>query len=418
MAAYVLEQVRESIEVGLYFLLQNALPRPSRADQLSIEGRVEELDNLSIIPRFGYTSIPSPYADSRLSFYDQLMVAFPMCFKVLGWLSFRLSSEMDSCDRNDIIQASKIHYGALLRENQSRPVRDRRPDQELRRMAIAQAFSEAQIDPRGSHLNIHQWADDISAADDVSTATPDPEDLFLHNDAGLDDGATRTLSPSATGAMSARNVFSPPAVPLDTLLEPTNLPEADRSSSSSPHTPVPGLSRAVSLTQPFSQQGAAPRPVRRPTELDEDISAIASSLRSAAVPPGGAPAPKQDHVDQALTTYRVTSLSTFPADTIAYYTSSFLTSIIMLPLDMYYTRRLATAFLESSIANRARLQSIVSDIGPLRPTSSTLSMRTLQLGEKVVFTFCLEALVRILVSAADTRFCLWLGRKWFLWGDA
>lgn len=415
MAAYLLEQVRESIEAGLYFLLQNALPRPSRADQLSLEGRVEELDNLSIIPRFGYTSIPSPYADSRLPFYDQLMIAFPTCFKVLGWLTLRMSFEIDSSDRNDILQASKIHYGALLRENQSRPVRDRRPDEELRRMAIAQAFSEAQIDPRGSHLNISQWADDISAADDISTATPDPDDLFLHNDAGLDDGATRTLSPSATGDLPAPNAFSP-AVPLETLLEPTNIPEADRASSSAPHTPVPGLSRAVSLTQPFSQQGAPPRPVRRPTELDEDISAIASSLRSVAVPPGRASAPKQDHLD--LTTYRVTSLSTFPADTIAYYTSSFLTSIIMLPLDIYYTRRLATAFLESSVVNRARLQPIVSDIGPLRPTSSVFSMRTLQLGEKVLFTFGLEALVRILVSTAGTRLCLWLGQKWFLWGVA
>lgn len=424
VAAYVLEQIREGLESRIHTLLHRIIPRPSRPDRLSVDGKVEELENfVGCVPRLGFNLFPARDLDSASSFYDLLKSAFPAIFNALEWLKHsRRRSRIDPSELSDLLQAARTRYGDLLRVNQCRPRREQLPDDELRRMAISQAFAEAQIDPRGSSVNIHQWADDILSNDGVSTATPDPEDLFPRSETILDNHATRAPSPSDDEGMPGHNPFAP-AVPLETLLEPTALHEVTMPPLISPPTPVQGISRAASLTQPPNQQNIMPRPVRRPTELDGNSPATPSTMSLAPgyltdPVPDRAPSPIFMDPDSTSEVYRVTVLSTLPADSLARLGSSFLTSVLMFPLEMYQTRRLANAFLESATHTSPRLEAIARDVGPIRPTSSIFSMGTFWLSQKVLLTFGIEAVLRGVGWGAGAQLSAWMGRQWFLWGVA
>lgn len=418
VASYILEQIREGIELCIYALLRSVVPRPDNPDQLSQDGRAEELENMiRSVSRFGVDIFGEHFVDSQWTWLSKLLAVFPTMPKLHEWCKLQFTQRrvrLDPAQRCDLLQASRLRYSELVRSNQRLPHAERMTDEVLRREAISQAFAEALIDPRGSLVNIHQWADEISSGDDASTATPPPEDLFSP-DQLLDNIDSNDANSAAQEPPPPRSSFSPTG-PLETLLEPTDLREVDIPPTASP--PEPGISRVASLTQISNQPSSAPRPVRRPTELD-DISHIASSIRSAAPAPqrpaSSAPSPV---IESEPSSHRVTLLSAFPADTLVRYSSTFLTSIILLPLDVYYTRRLAMAFLKSSPKNTASLGILSQDIGPLRPTTDIFSMSTLQLTQKVLLTFAIEALLKGSLWRSASKLCIYIGRRWFLWGVA
>lgn len=104
-----------------------------------------------------------------------------------------------------------------------------------------------------------------------------------------------------------------------------------------PSTPEPGIRRARSLSHPQS----TPRPLRRVTETENDdnvetylaevldVSERAKAKRKA-----------KDHRES-----RVTWLSVFAANSLAWHASSIIRSVILLPLDAMYYRKLARWFL-------------------------------------------------------------------------
>jgi hypothetical protein len=420
VVSYILEQIREGVELSMYALLRPMVPRPKQPDQISYEGRAEELESMvRSVSRFEVDIFGDQYMNSHQSWFAWLQSISPNLRHLVQRWKARLGLtgvHIDPSQRGDILQAARLRYTELVRYNQRLPRGQRMTDEVLRRDAILQAFAEALIDPRGSHVNIHQWADDILSGDDTSTATPDPENLFSPDQLIGNSDAARADSTDPAPA-PARSSFSPMGA-LETLLEPTDLGGVNMPSPSSPPTPEPGLSRAASLTQMSNQPSLAPRPVRRPTELDEDISHIASSMRSAAPAREAQASGEESSVEIELASQRVTLLSTFPADTLVRYSSTLLASLILLPLDVYYTRYLAMAFLRSSPRNNASLGVLFQDIGPLRPTTDILSISTLQLTQKVLLTFGFEALLKGVLWATTSNLCVYIGRKWFLWGVA
>jgi hypothetical protein len=416
VTAYLLEQVRVSLESGIYLLLRSYIPRSDIPDRISTEGAMKDVDMyLGYAPGLGLGLFERWPADGDLPFWSRIKAVFPNTARMFDWIaSSRTHTPIIPSERSDLLQASRERYTQLVRINNRLPQPERLPDDQLRREAISHAFSEALIDPRGSSVNIHQWADEIPNDDDDATTTPDTANLQSQIE------IARSTGQVASEALSGLTEFSP-AVPLETLLEPANISEADMPPASSPSThepsepaPEPGITRAASLPHGLATMTTTRRPMRRPTELDEDISYIASSLRSPTqAADRGAIAP-----GWGLESHRVTALSTFPAEILARFGSSLITSMILLPFEVYYMRQLAMTFLGSSAEVYIAKSPAALDIASLRPSMDIFSTTTLGLVRKVLLTFAVEAVLKGLMWSASAKLCMWTGRNYFLWGVA
>lgn len=396
--AYLGDQLRSGLESLLESLLRQELERPCNPDQMSISGWFAGDKSQAF---FSQQSFRMDASRIQLSFAEQFQLAFPLAYRIMSAIRFTRFGKRSRTRRQDILHAAKANYTRMLRMEAERPALVRQTESELRRSAMELAFREANLDPRDNQHDVQAWADD------VSTATPDMEDLFeREND--------RLRSPHPEPFQSL--------VPIDTLLEPIDLPEAlpIAVGLSSPPTPVPGLSRAPSLSQapsrPTSRPRTAPRPVRRPTELDDNISAIASSLRNTGQQVTQSTSHRNSRDEGPIVYHRVTSLSTFPADALAYCGSTLATSIIMLPFDIYYTRQLASAFLATGTS--ARITVTAADILPLRLTTDVFSAATLSWCGRLALTFGLEALIKSIFWSVSTRMVLHFGKSTFMWGKA
>lgn len=415
--AYFCDGIRRAHEANLVAHTKEYVFRPNNPDELS-ESIAKEQPQTYLRPGldFQQRNLRGPH------FRESLRRSFPAIARILDIFRVRSPSTSDAIWQNNIKQAAKLKYARLVREDMDAPDHLRHSDEHLRILALSQALADAQVESVGSEVNIREWADEIS------TATPDPDDLFVNNPLiGSDEPRQRRQSVHRLNA----NSFVP-VLPLDHLLAPlgsvdedADLPELPVTQPilgplSAPPTPVPGLSRAPSLSQapsrPTSRPPAAPRPVRRPTELDEDISAIASSLQQEHQRQPQRSSRRPDRTRGSP--HRVTALSAFPADALSYFVGTFITSVLMLPLDVYVFRRVAMAFASSSDNMSSATAATVKDIMPLRPTLGIFSTNTLILGCNLAAAYALEGTVKTLVWSTCARLALWSGRGLFMWGAA
>ncbi|KIX97681.1 uncharacterized protein Z520_06459 [Fonsecaea multimorphosa CBS 102226] len=229
-----------------------------------------------------------------------------------------------------------------------------------------------------------------------------------------------------------------PTVPLETLLEPVLHDTADSGElrpaspvpatpdqgspvieipsqgsplqrTPSPISPIPGISRAASLPH------TTPRPVRRPTVIEQDAPAMGDEMLQRRQPQSK----DTRKADESL--YRVTVLSNHPAEAFAHYMTSIIESIVLLPLDIMFLRSLTRGFLtqQSEDQHMARASSLLSDVWPL---TSGLGVRDLSMVQRLQFwgnfflTIGMQGLVNFVIWSVGTQATVSLGER-FGWGN-
>lgn len=290
---------------------------------------------------------------------------------------------------------------------------------------------------------------------DAELVNPSPILTFSHG-SGEDSALVpeETFEESTPSVVIQEQSFQP-AVPLETLLESaspgavldltdahssardlpspagsTDAPQARSRRRSSPPTiarssperlsrlsparsdpPFGGISRAPRLPN------ATPlRPLRRPTVSDQHVPRFREEV--------GRRDRNLDYLSEPDTTvlqvdtYRVTILSNHAAEAFAYHATSLLESIILLPLDVMFTRSLAINFLAGATAQQVDRP----QIGDIWPPSLRVQIRELPVVQTMAFlgnflvTIGIQGLINLGVWSLGTAVTLRLGER-YGWGQ-
>ena len=455
--SYLADQFRESLQSGLHAIIRHNVPLPDEPDPLSdkysLSRTFQHDDELlrASIPGFGWDVDAKKRYYGPKSFSESLRMAFPglstALHAVIGWPP-RVRPHLTPESEEALKKLCDLRYGVLWRENRQFTEAQRLPDSVVRRRAVEEALSRAGVDPVVDVISIDDWSSrwitDIS--NDDSTTTPDPQDLFPVAEVNYD---TSTSMPPAdeTGILRASTTdlpnsnqriaellnaernpehvsisvgietepFQPvpivhqvqPTMPLQTLLLPH-----DSDGQGLPPTPTPGISRALSLNQ------APLRPVRRPTDIGADTNSDIISFSNRPFERAGLSEDAIEEPDDPVQ-HRVTLLSNYPAEVLALHASTLLTSMLMLPFDMYHQRTLARTFLSSSRVTNLAARRIVDDVWPSRPWLGSSAMGFgvgFIFGGNLALTFGMQALVSSLVWQGVKRSVLHLGQG-YGWGE-
>jgi hypothetical protein len=399
---YPIDIMRRQIQARLQWVIFQTLPCPTDQGWSLGNTPFDDLPfTLVSSSRYHVTMPARPRA--RLS--TLLGTAFPLTETTFSWYgrvkrlirNWRTRRRLPERTYEEALKQSvEARYGELVLMYQGSDDPNFQTHEQLKKEAIRQALEECRIDPRGSDVNIQAWAENI-LDQNASGGRRNWNELLEESNSSQGEEQTH-----AGG-------FSDP-VPLDALLEP-----AQNHSPSSPPTPAPVLSRAVSLSQVPAASTTPPvvhpRPVRRPTEVDDTYSSSSDDSSDS-----WEPIQTAIRGPTAALSERVSLLSTAPAYTFAYLSSSFITSVVMLPFDIYLTRRLAHDFLSTTNGLSQATIPLLSDLWPALPTRAIFSVSTVKLLGTVLLTFGIEAVAKSITWTLCTRACVSLGQSQFLWG--
>ena len=459
--AYLADVVSEPIQTALAASIRILVAKPDEPDLLS-------LDAYYAVPT---TSVPGIgiQVSAKRRFYGPktilgcFEVSFPAIHRVLC-RCFGLRSELDfrltPYNEDDLATASLQRYNAHLSSNMNRPPSRRVADNAIRHVAVQEILAEAGVNARDERINISDWARamTIVLSPSNSTATPDPADLFGSDvnarlseanddaEAGLVPWELIPSPPRSTppaspppivhdtsagpedmnqlpfvsngsehpGAdlteMQGESQIDAPVTPLQRLLEPVNWDTGQPLHPIPPSgTPQPGIERAPPLSR------ASLRPVRRPTEIDDGLDAISDRVNTMKYLKDMLDEPK-DPVQ-----HRVTALSNWPVDVLALHSSTLLTSMLMLPVDILITRMIARNYLINGADVGTHVMGGRLLSGALWPVSTILFPGiTLSTGktlaESTLVAFAMQGLVGSMVWSLSTRMAIYVGRHCYGWG--
>lgn len=179
-------------------------------------------------------------------------------------------------------------------------------------------------------------------------------------------------------------------------------PPTTASELGQPLTPEPGIRRATSL----SHTQTTPRPIRRITETGDDnveeflAEVLAGARRLEA---------KKKKKDRRAS--RVTRVSVFAADSLAWHASTIITSLVMLPLNALYYRRLSRWFLSMTEG----LPTTIS-IFPKEQMQLVESPFSWSQGRLVLLCVGIECMMHGVVWSAGCGVARYYGRK-YQWGN-
>ncbi|KAK4945349.1 hypothetical protein LTR10_015508 [Elasticomyces elasticus] len=467
--AYVRDQMGQFLFMPIYTLVVDHVVRPVRPDRLSLQGaNVHSTNDIShqqhVDTRLELRQYePSTWAEAFRALFPALSWLWQ---KVLQTQGASFAIELTPKIKEDLYLRSRHYYQDLVRRDQELPSQPRREPGELRGMAIRAAFTDFNLDPDRAMGYVTEMEDDMGiSGSDASTSTPEPEEALLdllREDSRREEivGERRIQEPRPETGQShplqeistediqvpvnnhgdivadGRQAESPqdapsmvpisqPAVTLETLLDPVSSDtEDDRwarpstpipghptseyalSIPSSPSDiPIPGLSRAASLTT------TPLRPVRRATDINEDDRPWRNDVFYH-------PRPQRRVRHEDRGTYRVTLLSNFPADTLAHGVASVVTSTVLLPIDILFLRSLVENFLRQPPEGvpTTRTSLLFGEAWPFGFSFQTENGSRLihTLGNWSI-TLAMQSLVKFLMWRASTQCVLYLGRR-FGWG--
>ncbi|EXJ96062.1 hypothetical protein A1O1_01188 [Capronia coronata CBS 617.96] len=475
--AYILDQVAKHIFTRVYLVARQFMVKPDRPDRLSLQSAKDGLNISpdATIPDMGMDRQEDRGSWRIEGVTEIVRTLFPAVFwfwdKVLQTQRTPLTVELSPDIEEELMHRSIVHYRDLLRQDREVDVQFRRAPRTLRIMAIRSAFGDYNLDPDHAMVDIFELAEEMNfhVPSDASTATPEPlepspmmedeaplrseDDPVNHAAAeGTSDpveavpepshhtdvpGAPPSLTDnhdgSANGALESgtenavQGEPSPrPAVPLETPRSPVPsnagsnpppsdhvtgpdiaIPESEAASSPAPSSPVLGISRAATLPNTI------PRPVRRPTDIDEDDRPIREDFFYRRHE-----SRKPRHVDEPM--YRVTLLSNHPAETLAQIGASIVESTMLLPFEMLFLRSLARSFLMNRWAD-LQVSGPPRPLADVWPLGSWFGVRSLDGSQRLHFfvnlsmTLGIQALMNIAVWSASAHFTLWRGSR-YGWG--
>jgi hypothetical protein len=452
VVAYFFDQVRESLQSGIRGILRHLLPVPNQPDDLS-GGHIPTWPE-AYMPGFGFdvNAERNYFGPQNLS--EALRMAFPLASRLSHSITGYpppLRPHLNPGNTYQIVQICELKYGDLWRENRRLTISEQRSDFHVRRQAVEQAFAMAGIDPVQDSVSVNAWARDLNRrVGTTSTATPDPEDLFpttrpqvatwVEGDEADDDWGTarprmnipapdpipvtvedstntlnhteQPLSTAREGFIDASNTMVPAAQneeawPDEVIssIEVTTLAEVvpvDPSPAAEVRTttPSPGITRATTL----GPLPPLPRPVRRPTEVDNDHD------RDGFFPLPNRPIQARPWMEvfedpEEPQTHRVTMLSNLPVEIFAIHVSALITSILMLPYDMYYHRMLARTFLQPGPLDLYRSRALDVVLAALPAVDNISGVRRISM---LVWNQAVMFGVQAGISAAICRAVQWV----------
>ncbi|KIW17471.1 hypothetical protein PV08_04665 [Exophiala spinifera] len=464
--AYVRDQIGKFIYTKLYILARHLVVKPDRPDRISLQSARA---NSSV---FNDTTIPGLGADGKAlsshnepsPFTETIKTLFPALFwlweKILQTQSASLTVELTPDMQEELVQRSMMYYRDSIRRQRRDYGATRHSSRTLRVMAIRDAFADFGLDPDQAMVDIFELAEGlhVSARDDASTATPEPEadiltspmvivaeaDGALHVQPARTADASQLESQHSPGDRSPENLqeangadatrtdivegisemptLDERTVPLERLLltapsdrlaihvdEPIDaqlFPSPPPSSPPSP--PELGINRAQSLI------ATAPRPVRRETDIyneqarpiRQDLFSRHHSLRA------------QEEDDGV---YRVTILSNHPAEAFALNVASAIEPLLLLPLDILFFRSMVRNFTTQPTSYGLSLSTgslltrtlpVVFNFGADEYNGSSAMLPIL--GNWVI-TLATQSIINFTIWKMTTHLILRLGRR-FGWG--
>lgn len=334
-----------------------------------------------------------------------------------------MAVEMCPSLENDIIQRVTVYYIGMQRENQTATRENRLSARTMRMMALQNALNDYHIDQDDADAGTDLSTDDVDSLSqsNASTSTPDPQDidpeLTLNNtrlavppdeDAteeptGLHTEPEAPIRSERANRSDSANIVeeldvvlneSRPAIPLQAMLDgaaESTTPDTWARAS----TPIPGISRASSLPHNL------PRPVRRPTDIEERLVYRPRPMRSSRQAEDGL--------------YRVTKLSTHAAEFFARGSASLVKSMLMLPIDLLFLRALAKSVLTPE-KNADGSLGIVFSVRNVWGVLDISSFKSLKFWNAWFLGFGLEGLIGLAVWRTTTRVALELGSELCGWG--
>ncbi|EXJ79267.1 hypothetical protein A1O3_08768 [Capronia epimyces CBS 606.96] len=474
---YIKDQIGKYIFSKVYLIVRYFLVKPDRPDRLSLQSAKDNMNIIpdGAIPGMAVDRRDDRHSSGLETVIDIARTLFPAVFwlweKVLQTQRTPLTVELSPSIETELLNQSIMHYRDLLRQDREVDVELRRAPRTLRIMAIRAAFNDYNLDPDHAMMDIFELAEGMNflALSDVSTATPEPlepppiidgnaraqsENIAVNGGeigtpSGLveatsdqppgiersqssnssvrdHEGAENGALDSGTDSHARGEPSSRPAVPLETLL-PTVPPDAEMNQSHGgsnagpelsiqgsqvpnsprPFSPVPGIARAATLPN------TGRRPVRRPTDLSEELRPTREDLFYQQHPS------RKSRYDSGPL-YRVTLLSNHPAETLALIGASIVESAMLLPFDMLFLRSLARSFLANGWGDM-QASSAARPLADEWPLGSWFGVRSLDASRCFRFfgawsmTLGIQALVNFVIWNASTRITLGLGSR-FGWG--
>ena len=303
------------LQIGwrIYGLLGQILPRPDRPTKMSVQATDDDdfVDDLSMV---GIGRSLGTGTDRRFygpqSFWGALPIAFP-------WLSYIIRNNVDKAE----IKKETLARCAALESSEPRHEHNEQrvmPHTARRARHIISNLESLGVDVEEDfYVDVDQWSlqiDSIEAEEEAGViAIPT-----------LDHRATVPHQPLSNVNPEGQHEQTPaPTDPNPTTTNPNDPPS----------TPTPGIRRAQSLSTP------TPRPIRRPTEIDTNDPDANPSTDTL---------PRQTPVPRTVKRrfrdpyeHRVTRLTTYAVDSLAWHSSTILTGLIVLPVDAVYFRAVA-----------------------------------------------------------------------------
>ncbi|KAJ9606286.1 hypothetical protein H2200_009247 [Cladophialophora chaetospira] len=280
---------------------------------------------------------------------------------------------------------------------------------------------------------------------DQNSRNENPEDVTAVADPAI---TTVVEPPRVDVTEAAQHAPYQPAVPLETLLEPAPpgvedeiildpliLDHTSRPGTPSdqfhrprrwPHSPTPSSPDRLGFVSPapsFRGISRAPRlpavtplrPLRRPTISDQHVPTFREEVARRARE-NDQRSERDVGANDKVNTYRVTILSNHAAEAFAYHATSLIEALVLLPLDIMFTRSLAANFLARAttpLLTNAEGRPLTSDIWPVMGGFTVV--QSLHLCGKFFVTVGAQGLINLGVWAMGTAVTLRFG-EWFGWG--
>lgn len=213
--------------------------------------------------------------------------------------------------------------------------------------------------------------------------------------------ATMGQTASNVPATESTSEVERPAVDVALHENIQHPPPGTASGLEQPLTPEPGIRRAISL----SHTQTTPRPVRRITETGDDnaeeyLAEVLAGVRRVEA--------KRKSKDTRQS--RVTRVSVFASDSFAWHASTIITSLVLLPLNAVYYRKLTRWFLAMTEGLHASTSMFPKEEMQLAGSSFSWSQ-----GRMVLLSVGIECLLHGVVWSAGCGLARYYGRKYH-WG--
>ena len=437
--AYIQDRLGRLLFLRIHRMVHRLVPRPERPDGVSIlhsRRFVYPEAGMTLLQRIRSRAQETSKQDIIRLCEDVLCVVFNFWERNFQVRRGLLPVEMCAQLKHTFFQRVAVYYSDMNRRNRDPRSRVRLPDQTLRILALQYTMSDHHIDTVEVDLATDLTMDDAASVSSVSgsTSTPDPHDLDIETTAQEVDDTAETvgavlerasstresveqghMSPEVAGQDAPNTVQEldeilgepePPTPTWQTLVEESGARnEMEEETWARVSTPIPGISRASSLAQ------AMPRPVRRPTEVEEGPMPVEEENIFRPRQSRGGKGGRRVGVR-----YRLTRLSTHGAEFLTRSVASLVKSVLMLPMDILFFRSLTNWALasEAGLGSKLGMTARAADLWPLLDFSGLKSMHfwnawALSLG--------LEALITLGVWRTTTRIALDLGIELCGWGQ-